>query len=80
LPEVDAGKLDPGELCGRIERDHISFRYDPDGPFVLDDVSPRIEPREFIGMYSVPSVTVSVECWKLSWRGRKGNPWFHKSG
>jgi hypothetical protein len=39
-----------------------------------------IEPREFIGTYSVLSVSVSVECWALSWRGRKGNRWFHKSG
>src|SRR5919112_2997889 len=46
----------------------------------LDGVSSRIEPREFIGTYSVPSATVSVECWALSWRGRKGNRWFHKSG
>jgi hypothetical protein len=45
------------------------------------DVSPRIEPRhEFVGTYIVPSVTVSVECWVLSWRRRKGNQWFHKSG
>jgi len=58
----------------------IRFPHEPDSPLVLDDVSLRIEPREFIGMYSVPSVTVSVECWKLSWRGGKGNPWFHKSG
>ena len=52
LPE---DKLDPGELCGRIALDHISFRYEADGPLVLDDVSPRIEPREFVGTYSVPS-------------------------
>jgi hypothetical protein len=39
-----------------------------------------IEPREFIGTYSVLGVSVGVECWALSWRGRKGNRWFHKSG
>ncbi|MDQ3913003.1 MAG: NHLP bacteriocin export ABC transporter permease/ATPase subunit [Actinomycetota bacterium] len=50
LPEVDAGKLDPGELSGRIELDHVSFRYSPDGPLVLDDVSLRIEPREFVAI------------------------------
>ncbi|MDQ4128271.1 MAG: NHLP bacteriocin export ABC transporter permease/ATPase subunit, partial [Actinomycetota bacterium] len=49
-PEVDAGKLDPGELAGRIELDHISFRYSPDGPLVLDDLSLRIESREFVAI------------------------------
>ena len=39
-----------------------------------------IESRELIGTYSVLSVSVSVECWALSWRGRKGNRWFHKNG
>jgi hypothetical protein len=39
-----------------------------------------IESREFIGTYSVLSVSVSVECWALSWRGRKGNRWFHRNG
>jgi hypothetical protein len=59
----------------------VRARYDPDGSSFLDDVSPRIEPRhEFVGTYIVPSVTVSVECWVLSWRRRKGNQWFHKSG
>jgi ATP-binding cassette subfamily C protein len=50
LPEVDAGKLDPGELSGRIKLDHVSFRYSPDGPLVVDDVSLQIEPREFVAI------------------------------
>ena len=28
-PEVDATKADPGELSGRIEVEHVSFRYTP---------------------------------------------------
>ena len=74
LPEVDADKLDPGELCGRIELDDISFRYNPDGPLLLDDVSLRIELRVFIGTYSVPSVHVSVECWAVGLAREKGEP------
>jgi hypothetical protein len=59
----------------------VRARYDPDGPSFLDDVSTRIELRQkFVGTYIKPSVTVSVECWVLSWRRRKGNQWFHKSG
>jgi hypothetical protein len=30
----------------------IRFPREPESPLVLDDVSLRIEPREFIGMYS----------------------------
>ncbi len=47
LPEVDESKSDPGELRGEIEIQHVSFRYTPDGPLILRDVSMRIEPGEF---------------------------------
>jgi hypothetical protein len=67
---MDVSKLDPGELCGRTELDNSSMRYDPDDP--LDNVSLRIEPRELIGTYSVPSVTVSVECWAVELAREKG--------
>ena len=38
LPEIDPGRAEPGELSGEIEINHVSFRYQPDGPLVLDDV------------------------------------------
>ena len=50
LPEVDTQLPDPGELRGRVEVHHVYFRYDPDGPLVLDDVSLRAEPGEFIAI------------------------------
>ena len=50
LPEVDTDKPDPGVLRGRVEINHVSFRYDPDGPLVLDDVSLRAEPGEFVAI------------------------------
>jgi NHLM bacteriocin system ABC transporter ATP-binding protein len=50
LPEVDTEKPDPGVLRGRVEINNVTFRYDPDGPLVLDDVSLRAEPGEFVAI------------------------------
>lgn len=47
-PEIALEKPDPGELTGRIEGRHLRFRYDPDGPLILDDVTFDAEPGEFI--------------------------------
>jgi ATP-binding cassette subfamily C protein len=38
----------PSTLSGDIEINHVSFRYDPDGPLVLDDISIHIQPGEFV--------------------------------
>ena len=48
--EVDAGKLDPGRLAGKIALEHVTFRYRPDGPAILDDLSLAVEPGEFIAL------------------------------
>jgi ABC-type bacteriocin/lantibiotic exporter with double-glycine peptidase domain len=48
LPESFAAKGDPGLLSGRIEISHVSFRYQADGPLVLDDVSMEIRPGQFV--------------------------------
>ena len=37
-------------LGGEITFDRVSFRYEPDGPLVLDDVSMQIRPGEFIAI------------------------------
>ncbi|MEZ0068085.1 NHLM bacteriocin system ABC transporter ATP-binding protein [Streptacidiphilus sp. MAP12-20] len=50
LPEVRSGTAVPGTLSGEIEARHVSFRYTQDGPLVLDDVSFRIEPGEFVAI------------------------------
>ena len=47
-PEVVEKKADPGELTGDIAIDHVTFRYQSDGPPVLDDVTLRIRPGEFV--------------------------------
>jgi len=38
------------ELRGGVEVSHVSFRYEPSGPLVLDDVDFRIEPDEFVAI------------------------------
>ncbi|WP_116998269.1 NHLP bacteriocin export ABC transporter permease/ATPase subunit [Desertimonas flava] len=50
VPEVDGGKLDPGELSGAIEVSHVTFGYDPDEPPVLQDVSFTAAPGEFVAL------------------------------
>jgi NHLM bacteriocin system ABC transporter ATP-binding protein len=47
-PEVDRAKVDPGPLSGDIEFQHVMFRYRPEGPLVLRDVSFEVAPGEFV--------------------------------
>ena len=49
-PEVSTAKVDPGLLSGDIDLNHVSFRYHPDGPLILDDISIRISPGEFVAL------------------------------
>ncbi len=37
-------------LDGEVAFDHVSFRYDPAGPLILDDVSMRAGPGEFVAI------------------------------
>jgi ATP-binding cassette subfamily C protein len=48
LPEVVAGKSEPGPLLGDIEIQHATFRYQADGPLILRDVSVRIQAGELV--------------------------------
>jgi NHLM bacteriocin system ABC transporter ATP-binding protein len=47
-PETDTSKAFPGKLKGRIELSHVYFRYEADGPWIVNDVSLVIEPGEFV--------------------------------
>jgi subfamily B ATP-binding cassette protein HlyB/CyaB len=38
------------QLKGQVTLDHIRFRYRPDGPAIIDDVSLEIKPGEVIGI------------------------------
>jgi NHLM bacteriocin system ABC transporter ATP-binding protein len=49
-PEVEGGKADPGPLRGRIEVTNLSFRYEQDGPLILDNVSFAADPGEFVAL------------------------------
>lgn len=46
--DVTAGA--PARLAGNVELSHVSFRYHRDAPLVLDDVSLRLEPGEFVAV------------------------------
>lgn len=50
-PECEAGRegLRP-ELIGKIEFENVSFRYSPDAPLALDDVTFSIEPGKVFGI------------------------------
>ncbi|HEY6796493.1 MAG TPA: NHLP bacteriocin export ABC transporter permease/ATPase subunit [Kineosporiaceae bacterium] len=48
--EVSEANEMPGELTGQIEVSHLSFGYSPDAPPVLNDVSFRISPGEFVAV------------------------------
>jgi NHLM bacteriocin system ABC transporter ATP-binding protein len=50
IPEVTEEKTRPGKLTGAIEISHITFRYKPDAPPVLRDVSINVRPGEFVAI------------------------------
>jgi ATP-binding cassette subfamily C protein len=50
VPEVFQNAQAPGPLTGQVEVSHVDFRYSPDGPLVLRDVSIRVEPGQFVAV------------------------------
>jgi ABC-type bacteriocin/lantibiotic exporter with double-glycine peptidase domain len=50
LPEYDEEKVDPGELEGNIEVSHVNFRYQAEGPLILNDVSLEIKKGDYVGI------------------------------
>lgn len=50
LPEDQATVPDPGRLAGRVEAHNLNFRYQPDRPLVLENVSFLAEPGSFIAL------------------------------
>jgi len=64
VPEVDESKAEPGDLAGEIEFSHVSFRYQGDGPLILNDVSFRAGPGEFIALVG-PSGAGKSTCLRL---------------
>ena len=50
VPETAALGEPVEHLGGDVLFDHVSFRYDPDGPLILDDVTIHARPGEFIAI------------------------------
>ena len=50
VPEAEIGGETVERLGGEILFDHVSFRYDPEGPLILDDVTIRAAPGEFVAI------------------------------
>jgi NHLM bacteriocin system ABC transporter ATP-binding protein len=49
-PEHSANRVDPGPLHGHLAVDQVSFRYNPGGPLVLNNVSLTARPGEFVAI------------------------------
>ena len=50
VPETEVEGAPVERLGGELLFDHISFRYDPDGPLILDDVTIHARPGEFVAI------------------------------
>jgi ATP-binding cassette subfamily C protein len=50
LPETGGGRVDPGELSGRIELRDVQFRYTSDSPLILRGLSMVVEPGELVAL------------------------------
>ena len=49
-PEISDRKADPGRLAGKVEMLDVVFHYRKDGPAILDSVSLKAEPGEFVAI------------------------------
>ncbi|MDE0030047.1 MAG: ATP-binding cassette domain-containing protein [Deltaproteobacteria bacterium] len=50
VPDADVEGEPVERLDGEVLFDRVSFRYDPDGPLILDDVTIRARPGEFVAI------------------------------
>jgi NHLM bacteriocin system ABC transporter ATP-binding protein len=50
MPEVSGERVHPGALRGDIELTGLGFRYLPEAPLVLDDVSVRVRLGQFLAL------------------------------
>ena len=49
-PEINEGKEVLSQIEGTIELDHVSFRYDAQSPYVLNDLSLKINAGEYVAI------------------------------
>lgn len=50
LPEIEENKKVVTKLNGSIELSNISFQYSPDGPKILDNLSLKIRPNQYVAI------------------------------
>ena len=50
VPETGEGKHRVGQLSGKIELNHVSFRYTENGPLIMDDLSLQIDSGEYVAV------------------------------
>jgi NHLM bacteriocin system ABC transporter ATP-binding protein len=48
--ESGANRTEPGRIDGHIAIHNVTFRYQPEGPKVLDNISLKVHPGEFIAL------------------------------
>ncbi len=49
-PETPEGREIVTKISGGIELDHVSFRYNEDAPYILNDMSLKIRPGDYIAI------------------------------
>ena len=50
VPDTEIGREPVERLGGEVLFDHVSFRYEPEGPLILDDVTIHAAPGEFVAI------------------------------
>ena len=49
-PETEEGKEIVTRITGRVELDHVSFRYDEESPYILKDLSLKVKAGEYVAI------------------------------
>lgn len=49
-PEITENKKIVTDIIGGVELDHVSFKYTEDGPLIIDDLSFKIRPGEYVAI------------------------------
>lgn len=49
-PEIEDGKETVTSLSGNIEFSHVSFRYDADAPYIIEDMNLIIQARQYVAI------------------------------
>lgn len=50
VPETSESRETVNSITGGIELNHVSFRYSPDSPYILKDLSLKVNPGEYVAI------------------------------